>query len=141
MMEDIVCVEQEGTVEEIAGHSVFVRIRQISACGNCHARSLCSMIGMKDKLIEADDHSLKLVPGETVNVIMKRSMGNRAVLLGYVIPFMLLITALLVFNSVTGEEWMAGLISVAVLVPYYYILHLLRDRLKKVFTFTLRRPA
>lgn len=139
-MEDLICIEQKGTVEEIVGHRIFVRIRQISACGSCHAKNICSMTEMENKLVEANDHSLKLSPGDTVNVIMKRSMGNKAVLLGYVIPFLLLITVLLILSSHLEKEWITGLVSVAVLIPYYFILFLLRDRLKKVFTFTLRSP-
>ena len=139
MVDEKVCVEQQGTVEEIAGHKVFVRIRQISACGDCHARSLCSMTEMEDKLIEADDNSLNLHQGDRVNVTMTRSMGNRAVLLGYMIPFLLLITLLLVLSAAHLKEGIIGLAAVAILLAYYTILHLFRDRLKKSFTFTLSK--
>ena len=139
MADEKVCVEQQGTVEEIAGHKVFVRIRQISACGDCHARSLCSMTEMEDKLIEADDNSLNLHQGDRVNVTMTRSMGNRAVLLGYMIPFLLLITLLLVLSAAHLKEGIIGLAAVAILLAYYTILHLFRDRLKKSFTFTLSK--
>ncbi|MBN2480244.1 MAG: SoxR reducing system RseC family protein [Bacteroidales bacterium] len=139
-MEDTVCIEQQGTVEEVNGHKVLIRIRQLSACGNCHARSFCTLSEMKDKTIEADDSSLVLSAGDTVTVMMKRSMGNKAVLLGYVLPLFLLMITLLLFNALTKEEWIAGFISVAVLLPYYFTLYLLRDRLSNTFTFTLRKP-
>ena len=139
MADEKVCVEQQGTVEEVAGHKVFVRIRQISACGDCHARSMCSMTEMEDKLIEADDNSLNLHQGDTVNITMKRSMGNKAVLLGYMIPFLLLIIVLLVLSATHVKEGVIGLAAVAILLAYYTILHLFRDRLKKSFTFTLSK--
>ena len=138
-MEETVCIEQLGTVEEVIGDRVFVRIRQISACGSCHARSICAMTEIEDKLIEAHDQRLNLSAGETVKIIMKRSMGNKAVLLGYVIPFILLITLLLIGSSLVSEEWIAGLLSVAILIPYYLTLYFLRNRLRKTFTFSLRK--
>lgn len=141
MMEDTVCIEQQGTVEEVIGDKVYVRIRQISACGDCHARSICSMVEMEDKLIEVHEHALNLSAGDAVNIIMKRSMGNKAVLLGYVIPFLLLITILIILTSLVSKEWIAGLASVAMLIPYYFVLYLLRHRLRKTFTFSLRKPV
>ena len=139
MVDDMVCVEQQGMVEEVVGHRVFVRIRQISACGSCRARSMCSMTEMEDKLIEANDNSQHLTRGDKVSIIMKRSMGNKAVILGYMIPFLLLITVLLVLSSLLIKEWITGLTAVLILVSYYAILHLFRDRLKKAFTFSLRK--
>ena len=138
-MEETVCIEQQGTVEEVVGHRVFVRIRQISACGACHAKSFCSMAEIEDKLIETNDNSLTLAKGDPVKIIMKRSMGNKAVLLGYVIPFVLMITILLTLSSFSIKDWINGVISIGILVPYYFTLYLLRDRLKKSFTFTLSK--
>lgn len=135
----MVCVEQQGTVEEVAGHRVFVRIRQVSACGDCHAKGMCSMTEMEDKVIEADGNSLSLTRGDRVNIIMKRSMGNKAVVLGYMIPFVLLIIVLLVLSAEQVDEWIIGLAIVSILISYYAILHLFRDRLRKSFTFTLRK--
>lgn len=140
-MEETVCIEQQGTVEKVIGHRVLVRIRQISACGNCHARNLCSMSEMKDKTIETDDNSLGLSEGDTVTVVMKRSLGTKAVLFGYVFPFFLLLATLMTLNALTKVEWVAGFISVAVLVPYYFALYFFRNRLRNTFKFNLRRPC
>ncbi len=138
-MDDTVCIEQQGTVEEVRGHKVYVRVSQLSACAKCHARSLCSITDMKDKLIEVRDTVPGITAGDRVDVVMKRSMGNKAVLLGYVVPFILLVTILLVMNSLVSKEWIAGIISIAALIPYYYILYLSRERLRNTFTFTLRK--
>jgi len=62
------CIEQQGTVEGISGNKVLVRIRQISGCGQCHAKGMCSVTEMKDKIIEAYHSSPDLSEGDTVFV-------------------------------------------------------------------------
>jgi sigma-E factor negative regulatory protein RseC len=133
------CIEQQGTVEMISGSKVLVRIRQISACGQCHAKGFCSLAEMKDKVIETSYYSHGLAEGDSVSISMKQSLGIKAVVLGYLIPFLLLISSLLIMDSAGLSEWKAGLISVAMLIPYYFLLYFFRNRLKKSFTFELTK--
>jgi sigma-E factor negative regulatory protein RseC len=46
---------------------------------------------------------------------------------------------LILLNSLGMKEWLSGLISLAALIPYYFILYLYRDRLRKSFAFTVRK--
>jgi len=133
------CIEQQGTVEGISGNKVLVRIRQISGCGQCHAKGMCSVTEMKDKIIEAYHSSPDLSEGDTVFVGMKRSMGNKAVILGYMIPFILMISVLLALDSPEIKEWVTGVAAMVILVPYYLTLYLFRNRLRKTFTFILSK--
>lgn len=140
-MEDTACIEQPGVVEEVKGHQVFVRIRQVSACAKCHAKTMCSMTEMEDKVIEAHDESLKLSAGDTVYVTMKRSMGNKAVLLGYILPLLILISTLVIMNAMGLKEWMIGVAVAGLLFSYYAVLFFLRNRLKNTFVFTLNKTG
>ena len=74
-----------------------------------------------------------------VGITITRNMGNKAVILGYLLPFMLLITLLITVNALGFKEWLSGLVSIASLVPYYLLLYLFRNRLRKSFTFTIRK--
>jgi sigma-E factor negative regulatory protein RseC len=95
---------------------------------------------MKEKVIEVkNDHKFDLKAGESVNLVMTQSMGNKAVILGYFIPFVLVLMTLLILSGLLNELW-AGLISLSVLVPYYIILSLFKDRLSKTFEFKIE-PA
>ena len=54
-----------------------------------------------------------LSPGDNVTVLMKKSMGYTALFLGYVFPFILVITVLIILAAlpVTGincRTWIAG---------------------------------
>jgi len=138
-MTDTDCIEQQGTVEEISGNRVLVRIRQISGCGLCHAKGFCSVTEMKDKIIEASYYSPDLTEGDTVYVSMSRSLGNKAVILGYLIPFLLLLSVLLIMDSPRIKEWVTGIAALSILIPYYLSLFIFRSRLRKTFTFTLSK--
>jgi sigma-E factor negative regulatory protein RseC len=138
-MQASVCIEQKGTVEAIINHTVQVRIHRDSACGHCHANNLCNLFEMSERVVEADDQGLELKTGDSVEVIISRSMGNKAVLWGYLLPFLILITMLILIDALGAREWLSGMIALGSLIPYYTCLYMLRDRLKKNFTFTLRK--
>ncbi len=132
-------IEHEGTVQRSDNNLVIVSISSESACSSCHAKGACSLSGSKEKLIEVPG-SYDLVPGDNVTVMMHRSTGFRAVLLGYVLPFMLLIPALLILSSSGMSELTAGLGSVAVVSIYYFVLFIFRDRIGNNFTFSIKTP-
>ena len=138
-MEASVCIEQKGVVEEITDHKIKVRTHRDSACGQCNARGICILGDDSGRIIETgyDDQDLKV--GDNVGITITRSMGNKAVILGYLIPFVLFITVLILLNAMDVKEWLTGLLSIAVLVPYFMLLFLFRERLSKTFTFTVRK--
>jgi sigma-E factor negative regulatory protein RseC len=68
---------------------------------------------------------------------MEKTMGNKAVLYAYFLPFVILLTTLIVMLSIFHNEAVAGLTSLAILIPYYFILFLQRDKIKKKFTFRI----
>ncbi len=138
-MSEIVCIEKQGIVERIVEDTVMVRIRQLSACGSCRAKGLCSLSESADKIIEVDKNTPDISTGDTVNIVISRAMGNKAVVLGYLLPFLLMFTTLILLSRLPWKEWMTGLASVGILVPYYLTLYALRDRLKKTFSFTIRK--
>lgn len=138
-MEASVCIEQEGIVEEITGHRIRVRLRRDSACGQCGAHALCNLSDVSERIIESTDDTQNLKAGDVVGVAISRNMGNKAVFLGYLIPFLLLLSVLITLNSMGFEELLSGLISLAALIPYYLLIYLLRDRLKNSFHFSVRK--
>jgi sigma-E factor negative regulatory protein RseC len=140
-MEASGCVAQKGTVEEISDNGIMVRVHRESSCGHCSAQSLCNLSGSGEKIIETGSNQQKFIVGETVEVVITRGMGNKAVFLGYFLPFLLVVVFLLLFQAVHLPEWMSGLLSLGMLLPYYGLLYLFRDRLNKSFNFTIRKLA
>jgi sigma-E factor negative regulatory protein RseC len=130
-------ISHQGIVKEKTGKSVFVSIISVSACSECHKENLCSISGNKEKIVEITG-DYDVMPGDAVTVLMKQSMGHAAVVLGYFLPFILVIATLVILFSFKISELFAGLISLAILAPYYYILFLFRRKINKKFTFTLK---
>lgn len=130
-------IEHTGIVQECDKKSVVVKILSLSPCSGCHAEGACTMSGMEEKKVVVQG-SWNVTPGDNVTVLMKKSTGYAAVLLGYVLPLILLVSVLIIMTGSSVSELVAGLLSIAVLVPYYFIIWLIRKRINNKFTFTLK---
>lgn len=132
-------INHTGFVEKIDAGTVFVRITQQSACSGCHARSMCSASEKKDKIIEIPDRSGRYQVNEEVMICGQSSLGLQAVLLAFVIPLVLVLGAIAAGTGLGWNETTSGLTGLLLLLPYYYILYLLREKLKRRFIFTLKK--
>jgi positive regulator of sigma E activity len=130
-------IEHEGIVEKTDNNSVTVKIVSVSACSGCHAEGYCSLSDRKDKRVIIPG-MFHVAPGDNVTVIMERSMGYRALFLGYILPMILFIGALILFTALSAGEIASGLGALALLIPYYLALRFFRKRIDNKFTFTLK---
>jgi sigma-E factor negative regulatory protein RseC len=133
------CIEQKGIVESSGNGVVSVRISPVSACSDCNSKASCSLFGTTEKVIEVAGNTSEFHPGDHVGITITQSMGNKAIALGYFIPFLLVLLTLIVLTLIRLKEWQAGLLAISVLIPYYVILYLSRSKLQKTFTFTLKK--
>ena len=132
-------IKHLGIVENIQGSHLSVRIVQTSACAACSAKGHCSSADSKDKIIDIIDTAASSYRvGEKVMVIGETSMGMMAVALAFIIPFILLIFSLFLFMALMENELYSALLSLAILIPYYFILWLNKTRLKQKFSFTIK---
>jgi sigma-E factor negative regulatory protein RseC len=138
-MSNIKSIEHKGRIESIDGNKINVNFLAMSGCASCHAKGVCSAADMQEKSVEVFDYTNQYTMGEEVNVILKQSLGFRALLLGYVLPFILVLFILIVLTAITDNEAIAGLSALSVLVPYYLILFLLKDKIRKKFTFAIHK--
>lgn len=131
-------IRHQGVVDNIDGQTVIVRITQTAACGGCQARDICHSAESREKLVEvhsADVSGFRI--GQTVTVSGAESSGMRAVWLAFGLPLILLVLALTAVVALTGSEKTAVISVLLVLVPYYIVLYLFRERLKRVFQFRI----
>jgi len=127
-----------GIIESIHGDKVSVRILSQSACGSCHAKGVCSISEVEEKIIETERNQAgHWQPGDQVMVRMEESLGRKAVLLGYVLPLVVLLISIIIFLSLIKHEGLAALLSILMLVPYYAVLFAFRKRLQKEFSFKI----
>lgn len=132
-------ISHKGYVVAIEPDKILVSIVSESACSACHAKGFCSAADAKEKIIETPNrHPNKYSIGDQVEVTLRKSHGLKAVLFGYFLPFVLLIATLLTIYETTGKQGLAGLFSLIILAPYYFVLYLFRNKLKSAFEFALK---
>lgn len=132
-------IQHRGIVENINGSQLQVRIVQASACSGCSAKGHCGSADSKEKLVDIIDETLLYSIGEEVIIIGETSMGMQAVLIAFILPFIILIAVLFISIHLTGgNEVFSSLISLGMLIPYYIVIWLSRKKLKKNFSFTIK---
>lgn len=131
-------IRHQGIVENISGSHLQVRIVQTSACASCSVKGHCTSAETKEKLVDVYDvDAASYRPGDRVWVAGRLSMGAMAILLAFILPFLVLIVSLFVLMAVRNDELFAALGSLALLIPYYYILWLNKARIGKKFSFSV----
>lgn len=128
-------IEHQGVITSIDGNIAHVKIEQTSACASCHVKSICGAADKTDKIVDAiiSDSNLKI--GDQVIVIGQKSLGMQAVLIAYVLPFVLIVTILFLVNLFTTNEIIIGTCALSSLIPYFIILRLARHKIQAKFQF------
>lgn len=127
-------VQHDGVIVAVEGSRVKVLIESRSACSECHAKGVCGAGESKEKIIDAISAEA-LSNGDAVTVYMEARMGWKAVLYGFILPFIVLMGLLFILRSLGAPEVVAAPAALAGLAPYYLILYLLRKRIEKEFVF------
>lgn len=121
-----------GVVSKILGRSVIVSLDKNVHCDSCSARGACGMGDSPNREIEVRDPGESFKLQEKVKVTLQKGLGQKAVFWAYIFPFALLLMTLMT-ASLLFAEWVAGLLSLFVLIPYYAILYLRRNYFQKTF--------
>ncbi len=132
-------IEHSGIVRNVNGKHIQVQIVQLSACSSCHAKGACSAADMDEKLIDVETDNLDYKVGDSVILYGQSSMGLFAVLLAFVIPFLLILLTLLIINNYTDNESLSGSIALGTLVPYFLILSRFNTKLKSRLKFQAKK--
>ena len=89
-------VMHTGQVVSMTPQTTTVRIVSHSACSSCHAASLCGLSEYAEKAIEVPTSpSATYGVGDEVKVVLKASMGFKAVWLAYFLPLVVLLAVAL----------------------------------------------
>ncbi len=126
----------DGIVRKIESDHLMVEITVSSACGECRAKSICIPSEQKQELIEAQNpYGLDFVVGEVVTLNLQSSSGRKAVVLGYLLPFVVLLASFLITFLFTDKEWIPVLVSLGCTFLYFVVLYRFKKRMDEQFTF------
>lgn len=133
-------IKHDGIVDSIEDTCIHVRIVQASACAACGAKSLCSAAESKEKIVDvygADADAYHV--GQRVMVEGAATMGMKAVRLAFLFPLLLLVAAVAVTMTLTGNnEAVAAVVALLVLAAYFLVLFANKKRLAREFTFSIK---
>lgn len=131
-------VAHKGKITSVTPQLTTVEIISESACSACHAKGLCSMSESTAKLIEVPTRGWDTYEvGQEVNVVLKASMGHKAVWVAYVAPLIVMVAVLMTMLALHAGELAAGLAAIGGIALYYSVIWLLRDRLRDEYIFTI----
>lgn len=131
-------ITHDGLISQISKDVIEVMIVSKASCASCQVKGACSASDVEEKKVNVkrnlyDNYNV----GDKVVVMMDQSLGTWAVMFGYVFPFLVLLIGLVVFTQLFESEGLAGLLALALLAPYYFILYLSRKQMDKVFQFKI----
>ena len=131
-------ISHSGIVESVSGGCVKVRILQASACAACKVAGHCHASESKEKIVDVFCcDTAKYETGQEVIVWASKDVANKALLLGFGVPFLLLVSVLMLALRLTSDEGVAALVALGSLVPYYFILWLMRNQIQQRISFQL----
>ena len=144
-------IKHDGIVIAVNGDgTVRVRIVQTSACASCKAKAMCASAESKEKEIlalfvgeeakrrEGERQDIKI--GDEVVVMVQQKMGWKAILLAYMLPFIVMMTVVAIGNGLLGiREEVIGTAALCAMGVYYIVLGFFKDKIQKDFSFTARK--
>ena len=132
-------ISHTGKIIKMTPQTTTVAILQHSACGQCHAAGLCGMADLAEKTVEvATDPYATYNVGDEVEVLLKATMGMKAVWLAYCIPLVILLAVVLGLMGLGAGEVVTGVAGLAAVGLYYLGLWLLREKLQNEYIFTIK---
>ena len=132
-------VSHKGKIVRMTPQGTTVSILQHAACGECHAAGLCGMADLAEKTVEVptDPYAFRNV-GDQVEVLLKASMGMKAVWLCYAIPLVILLGTVLGLMALGAPEIPAASAGLGAIGLYYIGLYLFRNKLRNEYVFTIK---
>ena len=132
-------VMHTGKVVSMTPRTTTVQIVSHSACSECHAADLCGLSEYTEKAIEVPaDPTATYGVGDEVQVVLKASMGFKAVWIAYFLPLVVLLAVALGLTALGVSEVASGLAGIGAVGLYYLGVWLLRDRLRNEYVFTIQ---
>jgi sigma-E factor negative regulatory protein RseC len=138
-------IKHDGIVIAVNGDgTVRVRIVQTSACASCKAKAMCASAESSQKELTAftvqEFSGSEVKVGDEVIVMVQQKMGWKAVLLAYILPFVVMMSVVAIGNGLLGiREEVIGTIALCAMGVYYIVLGFFKDKIQKDFSFTARK--
>ncbi len=132
-------IDHVGVVRKVDDFTVEVVIKATSACNYCSAKKSCGITDSAEKALTVARPPFDIAVGDYVNVEATTKQGLYAVIIAYVIPAVLIIITVVSGNYAGMKENRAAILAILILIPYFLIIYLLRNKIGNGFKLTITK--
>lgn len=125
-------ITHRGIVATISDGQATITITRTGTCEGCALAHHCTR---DEFVVPAND----LVVGQTVQVQLHEHIAWKALAIAYILPFIILITTMVILSICHCDETLVAVIVLAVVALYFLILHTCRHRLQRTIHITIIR--
>lgn len=133
-------ISHEGIIQSIDGQNVTVKLTVQSACAGCHAKNICGAADSSDKIVtarNADDTSFEI--GEKVRVEIGQSLAAKAIVICYLLPFIVLLASFCISSYLIQNELICVGITFGCTIAYYFFVWLFHGKIERKATFHITK--
>ncbi len=132
---------QQGIITKIESNKVTVAVLNCSSCSQCSLKKHCITSEQKEKeLIVTVDDPQSFRINDKVYISIHLTQGIKAVFYCYIFPLILLLSVTLTLAFLNYSDFISGISGIIVLIPYYFGLFLLKDKIGSGFKFIISKP-
>lgn len=131
-------IKHPATIVHIEQDKILINVENTSSCVNCHSKNHCIMNECKNKIIEIkapSEHKYHF--GDKVTMSLDENLGWLAVVYSYILPLTLVIISLIITYQITKSEEVSAIFGLIALIPYYFLLFMLKKYFSKKFNFKI----
>ena len=140
MADSIEFIDHQAIVKKVDSdkNQIFVRIDDSDECGECPAANLCASNGKSSNLIIiSTPKAYKYNENDIIMVRGTEKMHRKAIMYATVFPCIILIAGMIGIFLLTGNQLAAALSGIGLLIVFYFILWLCRNKIAHEFVFTV----
>jgi sigma-E factor negative regulatory protein RseC len=132
-------IKHQGIIRKITDEFYFVAVERTTACQGCTAKGFCNISSGKSEWIPVERlPQQNFCEGDEVTVSLTERMSWKAMFYGYLMPFLVLVSGIIVSDAATDlPQGIIGLIGIGALVAYYVVFSLFRERVNRQFRFKI----
>lgn len=130
-------ITHEATIIDINNNIVTLEIIKTEACNGCAIKNVCQQ---KKTLQAKIDNRQNYRKGQTVNVYIAEKQAVTAIFFAYVLPLILVLSALFSVLYFAKNEVLAAIIALIIFPLYYLGLYYFGKKLQKVLTVKIEQP-
>jgi positive regulator of sigma E activity len=130
-------ISHQGIVLRCEGDRAYVTLSENAACQSCRAKGACGVQESDDHLYEVPAKGLAV--GDRVMLEITSSTAFKSVALAYLVPFLLILTMVILGSVLQMDEGLAALSALGSIAIYYFLLALFFQKRQSHFNLNIHR--